>query len=440
MKSEEFDPGRMMMPSLEISPDPSPLTGEQRAMRLVRAVQDLSLARDLDTIIDIVRRAARSLCAADGAAFVLRDGDKCYYVDEDAIGPLWKGQRFAMNSCISGWAMLNRRPAAIEDIYADERVPHDAYRPTFVKSLVMAPIRASDPIGAIGIYWAGTRAATEAEVELLQALADSTSVAMENVLLYRDLERRVEDRTRELAEANRELETFSYSVSHDLQAPLRHITSYSELLVKDHPESFDEESRAWLQRIQGSADTMAQLIQSLLRLSRFTRIELRRTELDLSRLAAAQAALLREQNPGRAVEIEIEPGLRANGDEELLRVVLQNLLANAWKFTSKRETAHISFGAAPQKDGSTAYFVRDDGAGFDMDNAEKLFSPFQRLHRAQDFPGSGVGLATVKRIVHRHGGHVWAEAKVNQGATFYFTLAHDEPPGTTFAAIRDGRG
>lgn len=171
---------------------------QQGLERLVDAVQELSLARDLDAVTAVVRRTARALTGADGATFVLRDGDKCYYADEDAIEPLWKGQRFPMSICISGWAMLNRSATVIEDIYLDPRIPHEAYRPTFVKSLVMVPIRTREPIGAIGNYWAQTHRATDEEVHLLQALADSASVAMENVQVYSELERRVEERTQQL--------------------------------------------------------------------------------------------------------------------------------------------------------------------------------------------------------------------------------------------------
>lgn len=173
---------------------------------LVETVQRLSLARDIATVQEIVRHAARQLTGADGATFVLRDQDRCYYADEDAIAPLWKGQRFPMSACISGWAMLNRRSAVIPDIYADDRIPHDAYRPTFVKSLVMVPIRTLDPIGAIGNYWASPHTPTEEEVKLLQALADTTAVAMENVRVFTELEDRVRARTKELEEANLQLE------------------------------------------------------------------------------------------------------------------------------------------------------------------------------------------------------------------------------------------
>ena len=177
--------------SLGVEPTPltfTPLSQFEQARELVAAIQRLSLARSIPEIQTLVRTAARRLTGADGATFVLRDGAFCYYADEDAISPLWKGQRFPMPTCISGWAMLNRRPAVIEDIYADERVPHAAYRPTFVKSLAMVPIRTLEPVGAIGNYWAVRHRPTEQEVELLQALADSTAVAMENVRAYRELE------------------------------------------------------------------------------------------------------------------------------------------------------------------------------------------------------------------------------------------------------------
>ena len=171
------------------------MTSGNHAKRLIRAVQELSMARDLDAVAEVVRHAARELVGADGATFVLRDGEQCFYRDEDAICPLWKGQRFPLQACISGWAMLNRQATAIEDIYQDDRIPHAAYRPTFVKSLVMVSIRTLEPIGAIGTYWASQYRATRGQIEMLQALADATSVALENVQVYAELERRVEELT-----------------------------------------------------------------------------------------------------------------------------------------------------------------------------------------------------------------------------------------------------
>lgn len=175
-------------------------------MALIRVIQQLSFARDLATIHEIVRHAARGLCGADGATFVLRENGMCYYADEDAIAPLWKGMRFPMDACISGWSMIHRRAAVISDIYADSRIPAEAYRPTFVKSLAMVPIRSLDPIGAIGVYWATRHAADAHHIRVLQALADSTAVAMENVRIYTELEQRVRERTRELETANAEIQ------------------------------------------------------------------------------------------------------------------------------------------------------------------------------------------------------------------------------------------
>lgn len=393
----------------------------QAMTRLVRAVQELSLARSLESVIAIVRGVARQLTGADGATFVLRDGDRCHYVDEDAIAPLWKGQRFPMSACISGWTMLHRESAVIEDIYADPRIPADAYRPTFVKSLVMVPIRTAAPIGAIGNYWATRRQPSAQEVELLETLANTTSVAMENVQVYAELEQRVKARTRELEAANRELESFSYAVSHDLRAPLRAVRCELDHLLDARQEKLEPVVHTSLESARAQARRMGALIEDLLRLAKIGREALQREPTDLSALVTDSAARLRAQYPGREVQISIEPGLRASVDPGLLSVVVENLLSNAWKYTARRTKAHITFGALHEDDESV-FFVRDDGVGFDMRTADRLFSPFQRLHSGQEFTGTGVGLATVQRIVDRHGGRLWAESAPGQGATFFFTL------------------
>jgi len=224
-----------------------------------------------------------------------------------------------------------------------------------------------------------------------------------------------------LETANKELEAFSYSVSHDLRAPLRHIDGFSQILLEDYNSTLNEEGQRYLQRVRGASQQMAQLIDDLLNLSRVTRAEMRRQVVDLSGMAESVAEALRKTQPERAAEFVIQKGLKAEGDERLLRVALDNLLGNAWKYAGKRPQARIEFGQTDH-DSRPAYFVRDNGAGFDMAYAHKLFGAFQRLHSVSEFPGTGIGLATVQRIIHRHGGKIWAEGAVDKGATFYFTL------------------
>ena len=394
----------------------------EAAEQLVTVVQQLSLARELETVMEIVRHAARNLTGADGATFVLREHDQCYYAGEDAIAPLWQGSRFPMSACISGWAMLHRQSAVIEDIYADPRIPADAYRPTFVKSLAMVPIRTADPIGAIGNYWQTKHLATPGEVRLLQALADSTSIAMENVQLYAQLEQRIRDRTAELETTNKELEAFSYSVSHDLRAPLRAIDGFGSFLQEHAGPGLDDKGRQYLARIMSSATRMNELIDDLLQLSRIARLDMHRIPVNLSAMAAEIVAGLEAVAPERKVAVDIAPDVWADADPRLVRVAMENLLSNAWKYTSKKDDAHISFSCLRGDDGKTVYEVRDNGAGFDMQHAGKLFGAFQRMHSPSEFPGNGVGLATAQRVIHRHGGRIWAESKVDAGASFHFTV------------------
>jgi PAS domain S-box-containing protein len=238
--------------------------------------------------------------------------------------------------------------------------------------------------------------------------------------LNTELEDRVDRRTAELQHSNAELESFSYSVSHDLRAPLRAIDGFSALLETSEAPLADKERHA-LNRIRAGCRRMGDLIDGLLALSRLSRAELHSERVDLTGMAGILAEELRASAPQRAVEFVIAPGLVAAGDRRLLRVALGNLMSNAWKFTSRHPRAKIEVGSE-LREGSRAFFVRDDGAGFSMEFANKLFRPFQRLHREDEFEGTGIGLATVQRIVNRHGGRIWAEGKVDAGATFYFTL------------------
>ena len=240
--------------------------------------------------------------------------------------------------------------------------------------------------------------------------------------LHADLEKRVRERTAQLESLNKELETFNYAVSHDLRAPLRRIMGFTEFLRKDHAEKQNVESLQLIQNIHVSAERMNAIIDALLELARFSRNKLERQLVDMSAVVHRISTELKQNHPTRQVEFIIAEDITAQGDGQLLSIVLENLLGNAWKFSVQRVCAHIEFGAVLQVDGSAAYFVRDDGAGFDMAYADKLFGAFQRLHSEKEFPGIGIGLATVQRIIHRHGGKVWAEGETGKGATFYFTL------------------
>jgi PAS domain S-box-containing protein len=240
--------------------------------------------------------------------------------------------------------------------------------------------------------------------------------------LNAELEERVRRRTAELSAANKELEAFSYSVSHDLHSPLRSIDGFSQAFLEDYGATVPPEGREDLERVRRATQRMGQLIDDMLALSRVTRSQMHVEEIDMSALAAEVAERLVRENPQRDVQLSIEPGMTATGDRQLLIVVLSNLLGNAWKFTSKREHAHVSMGTERDLEHGLAFFVRDDGAGFDPRYKDKLFVAFQRLHSLEEFPGTGIGLATVERVVRRYGGDVWAKGEIDRGATFYFTI------------------
>ena len=245
-------------------------------------------------------------------------------------------------------------------------------------------------------------------------LAESEQAALELAETRAEL-------VRDLEHKNRELESFSYAVSHDLRAPLRRIDSFSRAVLESHGDRLDEAGQRFLSRVREASQHMSQLIDDVLYLSRVTRAEVREQEVDLSGIVAMILTRLQESEPERKAEVKLRPGVIVTGDGQLLKIAMENLLANAWKFTAKEPESRIEFGMT-QVGGEPTYFVRDNGAGFDMTYADRLFGPFQRLHPQAEFPGNGIGLATVQRIIHRHGGRVWAEGLVGQGATFYFTM------------------
>lgn len=267
----------------------------------------------------------------------------------------------------------------------------------------------------------------ERTASLVAEIRDRQKAESEVRILNSELERRVAARTAELEAANKELETFAYSVSHDLRAPLRTIDAFSSAIEDRKEIQLDDTGRDYLRRVRASAKNMSQLIDALLNLSRIGRAEMRFVMVDLSALVQSAAEELKDADPGRKVDLVIEEGLTVPGDPAMLKAVIANLMENAWKFTAMASTPRIEFGTE-RDNGKTVYFVRDNGAGFDMGYAANMFMPFHRLHDASEFPGMGVGLATVQRIIQRHGGLIWAQGAIGRGATLSFTLGDPPPP------------
>jgi signal transduction histidine kinase len=347
----------------------------------------------------------------------------------------------------TGIAARDRRHVFTADIATDAGMApwRDAALARGYRSCAGFPLLVEDRcVAVLTAYASEPGFFDEQEVKLFDGLAADLSFALEAMQrderrravedelrrLSQELERRVRERTQELQAANAELEAFSYSVSHDLRAPLRAIDGFSQALLSRYADKLDADGRHALERVRAGSQRMALLIDSMLELSRLGRRPLELRDVDLSALAAEVVEELRAGERERDVEVVIEPNLSAVGDKELLRVALQNLLANAFKFTSRQPHARVQFGRTEHA-GQVAFFVRDNGVGFDMDYADKLLRPFQRLHSESEFSGTGIGLATVHRIIARHSGRVAAEGAIGDGATFYFTLPSDDDDRST---------
>jgi light-regulated signal transduction histidine kinase (bacteriophytochrome) len=424
---------------------------------LFRVISRIRESLDVDTIFRATATEVRQLLSADrvgvfqfypdsgcdDGAFVSEDVDPAFSsaIAQDIHDHCF-GDQFAIHyqqGCVQ----------AVADIY-DYGLSdcHIAILAQFqVRANLVVPLLQGEKLwGLLCVHQCrGPRQWQPTEIEFIQQIATHLSVALQQAELLAELRAEIAERQQaeqrvqtlndglrqviiEVKAVNKELESFSYSVSHDLRAPLRSIDGFSQALLEDCHDQLDITGQDYLRRIRSATQRMGHLIDDLLTLSRVTRSDMRPTSVDLSQIVSRLCTNLQQSQPDRQVEFKIQPGLVVQGDAHLMTVALENLLNNAWKFTSKHPQATIEFGARLQDNRTPVYFVRDDGAGFDMAYCSKLFGPFQRLHGIQDFPGNGIGLATVQRIVHRHGGQVWAEGLVEQGATFYFTLAEEPEP------------
>lgn len=391
----------------------------------------MSLARSLESVMRIVRTAARRLTGADGATFVLRDNNMCYYADEDAIAPLWKGQRFPMNICISGWAMLNRKPAIIEDIYQDSRIPHDAYRPTFVKSLVMVPVRSIDPIAAIGNYWAHKHVPTDEEVSILQSLADITAVNLENVYIYNEMEQRINERTHELVDAlerEKKINTIKSQMvsmaSHELKTPLSAILSSAFLLEQQIGEDSDGKKIKHLNRIKSSVDRLTAMLNDFLADDQLKqgKTETYREKFSLPAfvedIAEEVTGILKRGQKIRYVHAGEADIVQ---DRKILRHVLLNLLSNASKYSGEQQPIDVRTIAT---DGKISVSVRDYGIGIPYEDQQRIFSDFFRASNVHNIQGTGLGLNIVKHYTELLGGTISFTSRPGEGTSFELNFSH----------------
>ncbi|MET0661036.1 MAG: HAMP domain-containing sensor histidine kinase, partial [Steroidobacteraceae bacterium] len=381
---------------------------------LVNAVASLAAARTLDDVMAIVSTSARALTQADGITFVLRQGDECFYADEEAIAPLWKGRRFPLETCISGWSMLNKQAALVPDIFADRRIPVDAYRPTFVKSLFMMPVGDEDPVAAIGAYWAEPHVATGAEQAVLEALAKAAALALRNIHLDGQLQealKREQEARRSAEDAGRVKDEFLATLSHELRTPLHVIQNWIWQLKRSMPA--DPRLQKALEVIERNSELQSRLIEDLLDVSRATSGKLKvQTQLvDLAAMCTAVIEIVQLSARAKSIELECERERAPYvwGDPDRIQQILWNVLTNAIKFTPEhgRVRLQVTRGAR-----HACVYVEDTGIGVAPQFLPHVFDRFRQADASSTrrFGGLGLGLTIVKELMSLHGGSVRAES------------------------------
>jgi hypothetical protein len=382
---------------------------------LVNAVKSLSSAHSMEEIQKVASSAARALLRCDGAELLLREGDSYRSI----------GEPFPLENWISSAALAKEQIAVVSDLGADPRVPKDLPKDIFIKSFVVVSVNPDDPLAVLVYHWRREYVPVAKEIQLLQTLADAAAQAIQNIQLVDNLEKNVRLRTAELETAVKELESFSYSVSHDLRAPLRAIDGYVQILLEDFSGELDAEGTRVCNVISASARKMGRLIDDLLAFSRSGKASIGLYPIDMGPMANSIFHEITSEGLRDRIEFNVEKLPAALGDPSLIKQVWANLISNAIKFSSKKDHPSIAI-RFERIDGETVYSISDNGAGFDMEYADKLFGVFQRLHSQGEFEGTGIGLAIVQRIIQRHGGRIWARAEPEKGAAFYFTLGRGE--------------
>lgn len=399
---------------------------------LLETSQALSMEMDITRLLQIIADKVRNFSHCRSVLIPILNPECTEYIyragSGDNVGEI-VGQSLPIEYGVCGWVWRNKQPwwnGVIHQLPEEERLRWENQ----AHNQVMVPLIGKKHfLGGIACMNKidGT-AFNQRDLELLMLFANQAAIAVENAMLYAELqelnsslEKRVEQRTSELQELYREMEAFSYSVSHDLRAPLRSISGFSQAVVEDYSQQLPPEGRDYLLRVSSSAEKMQKLIEALLKMSRLRNRPVNKQTLNLSEMALEFVEELRNQYPDETIHLTLRGDVAAQGDPELLRIVLFNLLSNAVKFSSQQPVTKIEFGIREQP-AEWVYFVRDNGIGFDMAHAEHLFTPFQRLHSDSQFEGTGIGLATVARIIQRHGGRIWADSAPGEGACFYFTL------------------